>query len=528
MATELVSTQYFTIAGLILACLVVHYVWATFFSARARQLARLPPGPKRIPFIGNLLDLPNKQSFGEEYWTKHRKLYGPISSMTVFGTTFIVLNDLQIATELMDKRSAKYSGRPSFPMASFVAGYEHAWLTQQHDDVHRAYRKMTHAQFGSFTAVDRWKQEYDVESRRYLLRLLQKSEGFLDHIRYGSGATSLKILYGYTSDPSGKDDLIDLAEATMQDFSHLITPGDWLVDTFPLLRYVPDWVPGASFKKKGREMRERLHAGARKAYEFTTTQMAKKTNKLSLVSEVHKKFGHSMTSTEELHLKWTSYSLYMGGADTSVGVIEIFFLVMTSKIDSQRRAQAEIDSVVGTDRLPDISDQAKLPYVEALYKEIIRWKSLGSIGVPHLADEDDEYENYFIPKGAVIVPHAAGMYHNPKVYKDPFEWNPDRFLGDNPEPDPQSITFGFGRRICPGRYLAMRMMWLEIAQTLAAFDIREIKGEEPSWRFATGAIEHPLPFKADIRTRSAKHEALVRAVEVEHPLTHGDSHLVPA
>lgn len=111
-----------------------------------------------------------------------------------------------------------------------------------------------------------------------------------------------------------------------------------------------------------------------------------------------------MTPTEELHLKWTSYSLYMGGADTSVGVIEIFFLVMTSKIDSQRRAQAEIDSVVGTDRLPDISDQAKLPYVEALYKEIIRWKSLGSIGVPHLADEDDEYENYCEFQGSLRRP----------------------------------------------------------------------------------------------------------------------------
>lgn len=199
---------------------------------------------------------------------------------------------------------------------------------------------------------------------------------------------------------------------------------------------------------------------------------------------------------------------------------------MTIKVESQQRAQAEIDAVIGTHRLPRMEDRQNLPFVEALYKEILRWKPLGSLGVPHRADADDEYEGYFIPKNAVILPHIAGMLHDPAAHVDPFEWNPDRFLGDKPERDPQDNIFGHGRRLCPGRFLAQRNMWLEIAQTLAAFNIRAVKGEEPKLEFLPGTINHPVPFKADIRPRSAKHEELIRGVEVDHPLSAGDAHLI--
>ena len=74
--------------------------------------------------------------------------------------------------------------------------------------------------------------------------------------------------------------------------------------------------------------------------------------------------------------------------------------------DVQRKAQAELDRVVGPQRLPDFSDRSALPYVNALLKELARWHVVIPTCVPHAAIQDDVYNGYFIPKGSQIVPNA--------------------------------------------------------------------------------------------------------------------------
>jgi cytochrome P450 len=66
---------------------------------------------------------------------------------------------------------------------------------------------------------------------------------------------------------------------------------------------------------------------------------------------------------------------------------------------AQKKAQNELDTVIGTHRLPEFQDRPSLPYVEALYREVMRWKPVLPLGVAHAASEDDVYEGYFIPKG---------------------------------------------------------------------------------------------------------------------------------
>ena len=70
--------------------------------------------------------------------------------------------------------------------------------------------------------------------------------------------------------------------------------------------------------------------------------------------------------------------------------------------DAQKKAQEELDSVVGTERLPEFSDRPSLPYIDALVKELFRWHSGTPIGFPHRVVADDEYNGYFIPGGATV------------------------------------------------------------------------------------------------------------------------------
>lgn len=143
-----------------------------------------------------------------------------------------------------------------------------------------------------------------------------------------------------------------------------------------------------------------------------------------------------------------------------------FFLAMVLNPDVQRRAQKELDEVVGRDRLPSISDKAsgQLKYIEAVVKETLRWNSVAPMGAPHVCTEEIEYDGYRLPKGSLVMANIwyvslfmqasarilpslnRQITHDPELHEDPYSFKPERFLGLNPEMDSGQFSFGYGRR----------------------------------------------------------------------------------
>jgi cytochrome P450 len=109
-------------------------------------------------------------------------------------------------------------------------------------------------------------------------------------------------------------------------------------------------------------------------------------------------------------------------------------------------------------------------------------------------------------------------------------FKPERFLssdGNQPELDPQTYAFGFGRRVCPGRVLAENALFLNIAQSLAVFNIsKEEKEPDMELKFTPGVVSHPEPFKAIIKPRSAHHEKFIRSLEHKYPWEKSDGHIL--
>ena len=142
----------------------------------------------------------------------------------------------------------------------------------------------------------------------------------------------------------------------------------------------------------------------------------------------------------------------LAGSDTTAVVLHALLLQLVIHPEIQRRAQAEIDSIVGSSdsplfRLPNSEDRVHTPYINALLKEILRWNPGTGTGVPHAVTQEDEYRGWRIPKGSIVVANAWGLLREGNAYKDPHIFRPERFLGENPEPDPSiSGAFGFGRR----------------------------------------------------------------------------------
>ncbi|KAJ7336937.1 cytochrome P450 [Mycena albidolilacea] len=71
--------------------------------------------------------------------------------------------------------------------------------------------------------------------------------------------------------------------------------------------------------------------------------------------------------------------------------------------EAQKKAQAEMDSVVGAGHLPDFADRAALPYVSAIVKEVHQWRTVAPLAVPHYLAVDDDYQGYRIPASSIVI-----------------------------------------------------------------------------------------------------------------------------
>ncbi|CAA7266287.1 unnamed protein product [Cyclocybe aegerita] len=479
----------------------------------SRKAAPLPPGPRKLPLIGNLLDIPAKQEwFTFAEWGKK---WGDIISVSVLGQQMIILNSAEVAIDMLDKKSSVYSDRPVMQMGGELVGWKNTLVLIPYGDRFRNYRRLFHQSIGTPASMSEFHAVEEKETHRFLKNVLAQPEHLADHVRRTAGAIILRISHGYEIQEN-KDPFVTLADEATEQFSLSTAPGGFLVNLIPALRHVPGWVPGAGFKKTAASWAKTLAMMADGPHEWVKEQMKLGTAEVSFTSRL---LGEEsdLTPEREHDIKWSAASLYSGGADTTVAAIYAFFLAMVLHPDVMLKAQEEIDTVVGSDRLPTFSDRDALPYTNAVVLEVLRWHSVTPTGVPHRVTEDDIHNGYLIPKGALIIPNVWGMSHDHKVYSDPFSFRPERFLGPQPEQKPTYMCFGFGRRICPGRVLADASLFISCAMSLAVFEITKFAKDgliyTPTPEQTTGTISHPKPFKCTIRPRSAKAEQLITSSE---------------
>lgn len=185
--------------------------------------------------------------------------------------------------------------------------------------------------------------------------------------------------------------------------------------------------------------------------------------------------GYSLDENDDI--KATVASLYVAGAETTSSALSAFILAMVMFPDMQHRAQEEIDRIIGTDRLPKFKDRENLPYIEGIIKEIHRWHTVTPMGLPHVSNSDLVYDGYYIPQGAYLLPAIWWFNHDPEVYTNPESFDPERYLEPRSELDPTAVTFGFGRRVCPGQYYADSSVFITAAYILAAYTLNKAMDE---------------------------------------------------
>lgn len=333
----------------------------------------------------------------------------------------------------------------------------------------------------------------------------------------------MTMAYGLDIEPHD-DPYIKAAHVALRALTGAAVPGRFLVDVIPALKYVPAWVPGATFKRKAAEWKLVIQEMIELPFAASKEAMANGIERPSFIaSRLAAGDDEKDLAGLELDLKQVSACMYATGTDTTRATCLMFMRAMLVNPDAQKKAQREIDAVVKPGHLPGFEDEEQLPYVTALIKETMRWWPVAPMGVPHCVTEDDVYCGYRIPSGSVVIANSWALLHDESIYPDPETFNPERFLLNgrlNPAVrDPLDIVFGFGRRSCPGRYMGWDSVFIMIASMLAAFDITKAIGAdgkpiEPPPGQISELVVTPKPFRCSIKPRSRAAAVLIRSTAV--------------
>ncbi|KAH7311787.1 cytochrome P450 [Rhizoctonia solani] len=471
----------------------------------------LPPSPISYPFIGHLLSMP-KSNEHLGYIELGKQLDTDILSLTALGQTIIVLNSVEEATKLLQSRSGIYSGRPFPPMLTERSLMDAAGLVSilGYNDRWKKCRRIMHPWLTK-QAIEKFHYSQLREARLLLQRLTSldtnsvSSEILYHEMFTALSGTLLRSIYGYQI--RGEDDpLLREAIQLVHHLSEAVMPTNFLVNVLPSLRYVPKWFPGAGWKRVAREWRAQKERTMSGFLNKSKQGVASGNHEPSIMASSLDNAKNLGLSSEEVddYLSNVGITLYLGGAETTSNVFLIFAIAMMLYPEVQQKAQNEIDSIIGDSRLPVMGDRHRLPYTNCLIQEVLRWCPVVPLGVPHSTTDDDIYQGFHIPKGAIVFANIWAMSRDENTYKNAEEFDPDRFLGSSVPPCP---VFGFGCRECPGNHFAESSVFIIITSLLATFNMRIPKnanGEDivPALTCKNTMIYHPDEFQMRLEPRS--------------------------
>ncbi|KAI0336742.1 CyP450 monooxygenase [Cubamyces sp. BRFM 1775] len=448
------------------------------------------------------------------------KKYGDLVYLDAFGQPILILGTHEAAVDLLEKRSAIYSDRTASPIVE-LGGFDWVMVFIGYGPLWRRHRRAIHRFFNP-NSVKQFRPIQRQSVANFLMQLLSTPDDFSEHIRYLFAATIMQIAYGINI-ADEEEDYVTIAEEALSAFSNLLVPGKYLVELFPSLRKIPAWFPGAQFKRDTAKGKLAVHRIRDTPWERTLKLIREGAAEPSMTTAMLDRIStlpEQEASDEEELAKYITATTYGGGADTTLAAIHALFMLMASHPEVQEKAHAELDEVVGPNRLPDFSDEAALPYVSAITKECLRWHTVVPLSIPHKLIEDDEYRGYLIPKGTVVIPNVWHYSHDEQHYHNPFEFIPERFLKNGElDPDvldPMDYAFGYGRRICPGRHFAEGSLFLIAASVLHTLSLSLPVDENGvpmkiECGVVSGVLAYPEPFKCTIKPRAPWAKALIHA-----------------
>ncbi|KAF8012347.1 hypothetical protein BT93_I0480 [Corymbia citriodora subsp. variegata] len=485
-----------TLYAILLAVLSVVILY--FFLTREPE--NLPPSPPSLPIIGHLhhLKLPLHRTF-HSLSTK----YGPIMNLRFGVRRFVVISSLPLAEECFTKNDIVLANRPKLFVGKHL-GYDYTTLiSAPYGDRWRNLRKIATIEVLSSHRLNVLSHVRRDEIRRLMLRLARGGFGS-DHrveLKTLFSELTFNIMMRMIAGKRYYGEGVNVDEAEAREGRKLVKQivgsggisyaGDFL----PILKLV-DY---NGVKKRVVELKEKIDAFMQ-----------------SLIDDMISHLLHLQESQPEDYsdfmIKGLVLVLLLAGTDTSSITLEWIMANLLNNPEKLKKAQDEIDSLVGHDRLVEESDVSKLPYLQCIIFETLRLNATAPLLLPQASSADCTIGGYFIPHDTIVVVNAWAIHRDRELWEDPLSFKPERFEGsDGAKQNKLILPFGLGRRACPGAPLAQRVMGWTLGSLIQCFDWKRVREEEIDMRESSGTtMSKAVPLELMCRVRPSMEQLVPR------------------
>ncbi|EPS66524.1 hypothetical protein M569_08252, partial [Genlisea aurea] len=480
-------------------------IWAWFVArsfSRKSKPGKLPPGPTPLPVIGNMLQLGTQPHRSLRQLSKK---FGPIMSLRLGKVFTVVVSSPEYAREVLQKHDQNFSSRI---VASAARAHGHDKLSMAYIPIGDAWRKIRklckEQMFSNFRldASQHLREARLKKLREYVERC--RVEGRAVDLGEAAFLTTLNLMSTtffsmefaeFGSEKSGE------FRSVIEGVSKIVGVPNF-ADYFPILQPLdPQGICkeanvlfGKLLDLIGNLLKQRLEERAQ-----SSPSRTKKADLLEALIDLCEQDGgeYSMTHTDITHLL---LDLFVAGSDTTASTTEWTMTELLRNPEKLEKAQKEMRSVIGLENQVHESDLSKLPYFQAMIKEVFRYHPPGinneypinpqlifssfacPLLIPHKADADVEIGGYTVPKGTQMLVNVWAIGRDENVWPNPESFEPERFLGSKVDFKGQYfelLPFGSGRRLCPGMPLATRMLPITVAALIHNFDWKLEDGANP-------------------------------------------------
>lgn len=339
--------------------------------------------------------------------------------MILGSKTLIVLSDRKVVKDLLDHRSTNYSSRPDQYVGQDLISGGYRTVFMKYDDEWRLSRKMIHSLLNAKKAVD-YVPYQELELKQMLSDMIDRPSAFHDHVRRYSTSLVTSFVFGWRS-PSFNDPAVKQIYDGFEEFAVASQVSASLLDYYPVLRKLPDFINPMS--RRAKQLHKEEIALYKSYIQHVRERVEKGTSPACFCLDMFK-----AQEKEGFTDDWASYvtgTLLEAGSDTTASIFVGFIVAMVSFPEVQKKAQAEIDKVVGPSRLPTMDDE--LPYIHMVVKETLRFLPSSILGiVPHATTNQDSYNGYHIPANIGVMLNVWTLNNDPHRYPEPREFRPER------------------------------------------------------------------------------------------------------
>lgn len=470
--------------------------------------------------MGNLLDIPPYHS-----WLKFREFiqeYGPIVRLSILGQEHVIIGKERIANDLLRERGTIYSDRFQAIASVRLLSDDLFLLFIPYGELWRRERRFMH-NVATSTVAATYRPAQTLEAVRMLRDILRAPEDYQSIFECYSVGIGMRLVYGQRL-ASGWARECRIILDIVHELERVGSPGAYLVDILPSMLYIPDFLAPWKRYLKARQRQDEAFFTELVGRTRHDMQSGKKTRSWTRTwLETKEKWG--LSDREAIYMLG---SVFEASATSTSSAMMSFVLAMVRYPEWFAKLQAEVDRVVGPDRLPTYDDTPNLPLLRACVKETLRYYPVTGGGFPHKLTQDDVYQGYFLKAGTIVHPVQWAIHRDPDLYPEPDVYNPGRWLDPafptykeplTVYPNLQNFTaFGHGRRICQGINIAESSANLQVVLLAWGSDIgraRDADGNEivpPFYDYEIGFNVAPKPFRFTLTPRSPEQAALIESV----------------